>query len=174
MYLFSISIQASRLPIKVSADCHERSSRETNIRKRIKSQLRVSRSDRKKDVVWKTSRWSSSIEAAFHESNPCFSSLSISHSSLASTSQLRFKELDAAFDLQLKFQSSSCLPLNTCVFLLHYVWSGSQSYPHIIPSGFQFSLSQFSEEDLPISFGNLTTSSLAFSSLTRTHTHWRL
>lgn len=125
-------------------------------------------SDRKKDVVSKTSRWSSAIEAALHESNPCFSSLSISQSSLASTSQLRFKEFDAAFDIQLKFQSSSCLPVNTC-FSLRYLWCGSQSYLHIIPSHFESSLSLFSEEDLPISFGNLTSPLYRPTSHTRRH-----
>lgn len=127
-------------------------------------------SDRKKDVVSKTSRWSSAIEAALHESNPCFSSLSISQSSLASTSQLRFKEFDVAFDIQLKFQSSSCLPLNTC-FSLRYLWSDSQSYLHIIPSHFESSLSLFSEEDLPISFGNLTSPLYRPTSLAHTHRH---
>lgn len=125
-------------------------------------------SDRKKDVVSKTSRWSSAIEAALHESNPCFSSLSISQSSLASTSQLRFKEFDATFDIQLKFQSSSCLPVNTC-FSLRYLWCDSQSYLHIIPSHFESSLSLFSEEDLPISFGNLT--SPLYRTTSHTHRH---
>lgn len=68
----------------------------------------------KNNLVWKTSHWSPTLEAALNESNPCFSSLSISHSSLASTSLLYFKDIDTAFDIQHKFQGSSCLPLNTC------------------------------------------------------------
>lgn len=75
-----------------------------------------SHSDGETDVAWKTSHWSSTLEAALHESDPCFSSLSIPHSSLASTSLLRFKDQDTAFDIQLKFRGSSCLPLDTCAF----------------------------------------------------------
>lgn len=82
----------------------------------------------------------------------------------------RFKEFDNAFDIQLKFQSSSCLPVNTC-FSLRSLWCDSQSYLHIIPSHFESSLNLFSEEDLPISFGNMTSPLYRPTSLAHTHRH---
>lgn len=113
-----------------------------------------SHSDRETDVAWKTSHWSSTLEAALHESDPCFSSLSIPHSSLASTSLLRFKDQDTAFDIQLKFRGSSCLPLDTCAFHCEKLWSVSQTYLQIIPSDFQSSFCLFYEGGLPFSLNS--------------------
>lgn len=124
---------AFKPPFKVSTNCHECSSWEANIRGgEPKVSSESSQSDWEEDVVSKTSHWSSALESALGECYPCFNSLSIPHSSLASTSLLHFKELHTAFDIQLKFLGSFLLPLNTCFSLRYLSWIPVLSPTHPI------------------------------------------